>query len=183
MLAFPRDMARGPLHLHLVLARARSLPADPSSPSLRPSPDTLSILPPLSTPQGVMQGIAGSIDRFGQVFGPVVGGLLLDYTGLPVLMMGTGGSLATVSAICLSLILDSSSPISVCLHPWPPPDVSLSATRTLTPSGISFRTSHLPLRYLVSWVRPTVPVSRAGSQAGRLTTTPMGYPAHPAPSP
>jgi len=43
--------------------------------------DKPSVFSLLFFPQGVMQGIAGSIDRFGQVFGPVVGGLLLDYTG------------------------------------------------------------------------------------------------------
>jgi len=58
--------------------------------------------------QGVMQGVAGSIDRFGQVFGPVVGGLLLDFTGLYALMVSTGGSLAAVSTLCLAFIIDLS---------------------------------------------------------------------------
>jgi len=59
--------------------------------------------------QGVMQGLAGSIDRFGQVFGPVVGGWLLEEAGMETLMVSTGGCLAIVSAVCLCLVVDETS--------------------------------------------------------------------------
>ena len=54
--------------------------------------------------QGVMQGIAGAIDRFGQAFGPVVGGSLLHLLGGANLLRGTSASLALVSAACLCFI-------------------------------------------------------------------------------
>ena len=39
--------------------------------------------------QGVMQGIAGAIDRFGQAFGPIVGGIMLKALGEAMLMRCT----------------------------------------------------------------------------------------------
>jgi DHA1 family tetracycline resistance protein-like MFS transporter len=65
--------------------------------------------------QGIMQGIAGSIDRFGQSFGPILGGWLLDLVGQGWLMLCTGAALACISGItllfvgdgCLSWIKDS----------------------------------------------------------------------------
>jgi len=54
--------------------------------------------------QGIMQGIAGAIDRFGQAFGPVVGGSLLAMLGEAALMRFTGIGLAVISTICLSFI-------------------------------------------------------------------------------
>ena len=54
--------------------------------------------------QGVMQGIAGAIDRFGQAFGPIVGGSLLAMLGEAQLMRWTGIGLALVSALCISFI-------------------------------------------------------------------------------
>jgi len=65
--------------------------------------------------QGIMQGIAGSIDRFGQSFGPILGGWLLDIVGQGWLMLCTGTALAIISSIsllfvgdgCLSWIKDS----------------------------------------------------------------------------
>ncbi len=54
--------------------------------------------------QGVMQGFAGAIDRFGQAFGPIMGGMLLEVLGEAELMAITGCALATVSSICLLFI-------------------------------------------------------------------------------
>ena len=54
--------------------------------------------------QGIMQGIAGAIDRFGQAFGPVVGGVLLKVLGEAGLMRWTGVGLAIISSICLAFI-------------------------------------------------------------------------------
>ena len=56
--------------------------------------------------QGIMQGIAGAIDRFGQAFGPIVGGALLQILGEAWLMRWTGIFLAAVSAACLVYIGD-----------------------------------------------------------------------------
>jgi len=56
--------------------------------------------------QGIMQGIAGSIDRFGQSFGPILGGWLLDLVGQGWLMLCTGASLAVISSICLLFVGD-----------------------------------------------------------------------------
>jgi len=56
--------------------------------------------------QGIMQGIAGAIDRFGQAFGPIVGGSLLHFLGEAALMRWTGFALAGISAICLLFIGD-----------------------------------------------------------------------------
>jgi hypothetical protein len=49
--------------------------------------------------QGVMQGIAGAIDRFGQAFGPLVGGALMG-------MLGE----AALSSVCLVFVGEG------CLH-------------------------------------------------------------------
>jgi len=54
--------------------------------------------------QGIMQGLAGAIDRFGQAFGPVVGGSLLALLGEAALMRVTGLGLAIISTVCLSFI-------------------------------------------------------------------------------
>ena len=54
--------------------------------------------------QGIMQGIAGAIDRFGQAFGPVVGGSLLAMLGEARLMRVTGVALAIVALLCLAAI-------------------------------------------------------------------------------
>ena len=56
--------------------------------------------------QGIMQGIAGAIDRFGQAFGPIVGGVLLSLVGEVALMRWTGIALALVAAACLAFIGD-----------------------------------------------------------------------------
>ena len=56
--------------------------------------------------QGLMQGIAGAIDRFGQAFGPVVGGSLLHLLGEASLMRWTGVALAAISLVCLAFIGD-----------------------------------------------------------------------------
>jgi len=56
--------------------------------------------------QGIMQGIAGFIDRFGQAFGPIVGGLIYKQLGAANLMMCTGCGLAVISSICLMFIGD-----------------------------------------------------------------------------
>ena len=56
--------------------------------------------------QGIMQGIAGSIDRFGQSFGPVLGGWLLDIVGQAWLMLSTGATLACISGVCLLFVGD-----------------------------------------------------------------------------
>ena len=69
--------------------------------------------------QGVMQGIAGAIDRFGQAFGPVVGGSLLHLLGEAALMRWTGLALAAISACCLACIGDGcySWMRELCFHP------------------------------------------------------------------
>jgi len=54
--------------------------------------------------QGIMQGIAGAIDRFGQAFGPVVGGAALHMLGEAGLMRVTGFGLAGISSLCLLFI-------------------------------------------------------------------------------
>lgn len=54
--------------------------------------------------QGVMQGIGGAIDRFGQAIGPMAGGSMLHYLGEARLMRGTGLALALVSIFCLSFV-------------------------------------------------------------------------------
>mmetsp|Transcript_6515 Transcript_6515/g.16086 ORF Transcript_6515/g.16086 Transcript_6515/m.16086 type:complete len:538 (+) Transcript_6515:78-1691(+) len=56
--------------------------------------------------QGIMQGIAGSIDRFGQSFGPILGGWLLDLVGQGWLMLCTGTSLGAIAAVCLLFVGD-----------------------------------------------------------------------------
>jgi len=56
--------------------------------------------------QGIMQGMAGAIDRFGQAFGPLFGGYLLHLLGEARLMAATGVALASVSCICLIFIGD-----------------------------------------------------------------------------
>lgn len=56
--------------------------------------------------QGIMQGFAGAIDRFGQAFGPILGGSLLAMLGEDGLMRWTGISLALVSSLCLLFIGD-----------------------------------------------------------------------------
>ena len=56
--------------------------------------------------QGIMQGIAGFIDRFGQAFGPVLGGLIYKQLGAANLMLCTGVALACISSICLMFIGD-----------------------------------------------------------------------------
>ena len=56
--------------------------------------------------QGIMQGLAGAIDRFGQAFGPVVGGSLLHLLGEAALMFWTGVALAGISFVCLAFIGD-----------------------------------------------------------------------------
>ena len=53
-----------------------------------------------------MQGIAGAIDRFGQAFGPVVGGAALHILGEAALMWYTGIGLALISSICLLFMGD-----------------------------------------------------------------------------
>ena len=53
-----------------------------------------------------MQGIAGAIDRFGQAFGPIVGGSLLHMLGEAALMRLTGVGLAAIAAVCLMFIGD-----------------------------------------------------------------------------
>ena len=52
------------------------------------------------------QGIAGAIDRFGQAFGPVIGGSMIDILGEAALMRSTGMGLAVISTICLMFIGD-----------------------------------------------------------------------------
>ena len=54
--------------------------------------------------QGIMQGIAGAIDRFGQAVGPIVGGAVLESIGEANLMRATGVGLAAISTVCLSFI-------------------------------------------------------------------------------
>ena len=54
--------------------------------------------------QGIMQGIAGAIDRFGQAFGPIAGGAMLAVLGESGLMRVTGIGLAAVSTVCLGFI-------------------------------------------------------------------------------
>ena len=54
--------------------------------------------------QGIMQGMAGAIDRFGQAVGPIVGGSLLVFLGEAKLMAATGIALAAVSGLCLLFI-------------------------------------------------------------------------------
>lgn len=56
--------------------------------------------------QGVMQGIAGSIDRFGQALGPVLGGAMLTLLGNSGLLAATGSGLAATSLLCLVFIGD-----------------------------------------------------------------------------
>jgi len=56
--------------------------------------------------QGIMQGIAGSIDRFGQSFGPILGGWLLDLVGQGWLMLCTGAALAAISGVTLMFVGD-----------------------------------------------------------------------------
>jgi len=56
--------------------------------------------------QGIMQGIAGSIDRFGQSFGPILGGWLLDLVGQAWLMLSTGATLAVISSVVLLFVGD-----------------------------------------------------------------------------
>lgn len=56
--------------------------------------------------QGVMQGIAGFIDRFGQAFGPILGGLIYKQLGAAYLMFCTGFALAIISSCCLAFIGD-----------------------------------------------------------------------------
>ena len=56
--------------------------------------------------QGIMQGIAGAIDRFGQAFGPIVGGSLLALLGEAGLMRFVGMGLAAISVLCLGFIGD-----------------------------------------------------------------------------
>ena len=53
--------------------------------------------------QGIMQGIAGAIDRFGQAFGPVVGGSMLHLLGEASLMLWTGVALASISLVSGSI--------------------------------------------------------------------------------
>ena len=53
-----------------------------------------------------MQGIAGAIDRFGQAFGPIVGGAALHMLGEAALMRYTGIGLAAISSVCLLFIGD-----------------------------------------------------------------------------
>lgn len=54
--------------------------------------------------QGVMQGFAGAIDRFGQAFGPLLGSSLLHVLGEQGLMRFTGCSLAAISSVCMLFI-------------------------------------------------------------------------------
>jgi len=56
--------------------------------------------------QGIMQGIAGFIDRFGQAFGPILGGLIYRQLGAATLMLCTGVALACISSVCLMFIGD-----------------------------------------------------------------------------
>ena len=58
--------------------------------------------------QGIMQGIAGSIDRFGQSFGPILGGWLLDLVGQGWLMLCTG---TAACSKCLLGSTPSSAPV------------------------------------------------------------------------
>lgn len=53
-----------------------------------------------------MQGIAGAIDRFGQAFGPLVGGAALHFLGEAGLMRWTGLGLAAISSVCMLFIGD-----------------------------------------------------------------------------
>ncbi|KAL1500071.1 hypothetical protein AB1Y20_012746 [Prymnesium parvum] len=69
-----------------------------------PSLSTLFSLVPVE--QGIMQGIAGAIDRFGQAFGPLVGGAALHLLGEAGLMRYTGLALALISSVCLLFIGD-----------------------------------------------------------------------------
>ena len=52
------------------------------------------------------QGIAGFIDRFGQAFGPILGGLIYRQLGAANLMLWTGFALAAISGVCLTFIGD-----------------------------------------------------------------------------
>ena len=54
----------------------------------------------------VMQGIAGSIDRFGQALGPIAGGYLLDKVGEAALLRYAAVALVAVSSICMLYIGD-----------------------------------------------------------------------------
>jgi MFS family permease len=56
--------------------------------------------------QGIMQGIAGFVDRFGQAFGPILGGLIYRQLGAANLMLCTGLALAGISSVCLMFIGD-----------------------------------------------------------------------------
>ena len=53
-----------------------------------------------------MQGIAGSIDRFGQALGPIAGGYLLDKVGEAALLRSAAVALVAVSSICMLYIGD-----------------------------------------------------------------------------
>jgi hypothetical protein len=66
---------------------------------LRHLPFTTASLP-------VMQGIAGSIDRFGQALGPIAGGYLLDKVGEAALLRYAAVALVAVSSICMLYIGD-----------------------------------------------------------------------------
>ena len=54
----------------------------------------------------VVQGIAGSIDRFGQALGPIAGGYLLDKVGEAALLRYAAVALVAVSSICMLYIGD-----------------------------------------------------------------------------
>lgn len=58
--------------------------------------------------QGIMQGIAGAIDRFGQAFGPIAGGAMLAVLGESGLMRVAGIGLAGISTVCLGFIGEGS---------------------------------------------------------------------------
>ena len=66
------------------------------------------------------QGIAGSIDRFGQALGPVLGGYLLGALGQVWLLRATGLGLAAVTSVCMLHIGEG------CMS-WVRPMLSLSA--------------------------------------------------------
>ena len=83
-----------------------------------------------------MQGIAGAIDRFGQAFGPVVGGSMLHLLGEASLMLWTGIALASISLVSCSAVqlpdmrtvaLPSSSACVTCMRP-----IQLTSTLYIT---------------------------------------------------
>ena len=86
-----------------VTRRHRHQPPPPPPP---PPPHHLRHLHFTSASLPVMQGIAGSIDRFGQALGPIAGGYLLDKVGEAALLRYAAVALVAVSSICMLYIGD-----------------------------------------------------------------------------